>query len=488
MDTKLVLQNTTKENLILKSDAYKYTHWKLYPEGTKTVYSYLEARGSEYKEMPATIFYGLQIYLKRYFEGIVIEQWMIDEAEQFCNKMFGQNYFNREGWQYIVDAHSGKLPLRIKAVPEGTLVPVHNVLLTIENTDERLPWLTNFFETLLFEASWYGSTVASVSFWIKVLIEKYAQKTGEHVSPFHLHDFGYRGVSSFESAGIGGSAHIINFLGTDTLAGIEFAMKYYGADVCAYSVMASEHSVVEMYTKDHELDAYTRFLEVVPDNAIISSVSDTYDYKKCVEEFYCKSLKNKILSRSGKLVVRPDSGYPPEIAVWTLNILWKYFGGHVTQGQYAGYRVLDPHIGIIYGDGIDYTMIDRILDAITNAGFAVSNIIFGQGGALLQKLNRDTFKMAIKASWGKVGDTQKDVWKETITDVSKASKRGRLRLIHNNSGWATYPETIYDLDTKKEIPQNNDQLIMVFENGVITKEYTFDEVRANAQKSFNEIQ
>lgn len=475
METKLELR-TDKENFILKSDAYKYSHWIIYPEGTQRVYSYLEARGTEYEQMPATIFYGLQIYLKRYFEGVVVEQWMIDEAEKFCDKMFGQKYFNREGWQRIVDVHGGKLPVRIKAVPEGKLVPVHNVLMTIENTDEQIPWLTNFLETLLFEALWYGTTVASMSFWIKCLIDDYAKLTGEKVNPFHLNDFGYRGVSSYESAGIGGSAHIVNFLGTDTFAGIEFAMKYYGADVCAYSVMATEHSVVEMYTKEGELDAYKRFLEVVPDDAIISSVSDTYDFKNCVENFYGKVLKEKILSRKGKFVVRPDSGYPPEIALWTLNSLWNNFGGTINE---KGYKVLNPKIGIIYGDGIEYNMIDKILKTITDAGFAVSNIIFGMGGALLQRLNRDTFKMAIKASWGKVNGVEKDVWKETKTDTSKASKRGRLVL--DNTTWATYSEKVSD----RYNTHNGNALVTVFEDGKIIKEYTFDEVRKNAEESFN---
>lgn len=464
-----------KDNLILKSDAYKYTHWKLYPPGTQRVYSYLEARGTSDVRMPATIFYGLQIYLKEYLQGVVIESWMIDEAEEFCQKMFGQNYFNRKGWERIVNVHGGKLPVTIKAVPEGTLVPVHNVLMTIENTDSQLPWLTNFLETLLFESSWYGTTVASTSFWIKKIIDDYAKKAGERVNPFHLHDFGYRGVSSYQSAGIGGSAHIINFLGTDTLAGIEFAMHYYGADVCGYSVMATEHSVVEMYTKEGEIDAYKNYLDTALDGAIIASVSDTYDFKNCVDNLYGKELKEKILSRNGKFVVRPDSGYPPEISVWTLESLWKNFGGTIND---MGFKVINPKIGVIYGDGIELDMIDKILDAAIKAGFAPSNIVFGMGGALLQKLNRDTFKMAIKASWGVVSGEIRDVWKETVTDTSKASKRGRLILLKTDNTYKTI--RLEDSGWNSQL----DELKVVFENGEIKKEYTFDEVRANAQKSF----
>lgn len=472
MTTKLVLQKDTNgklpENIILASDAYKMFHWGLYPEGTEKVFSYLESRGGKY---PATMFYGLQIYLKKYLEGVVVERWMIDEADEFCKRMFGADYFNREGWQRIVDVHGGKIPIRIRAVPEGTLVSNHNVLVTMENTDERLPWVTNFFETLLFEAEWYGSTVATTSFFIKKTIDEYAKKTGERVGPFHLNDFGFRGVSSKESAGIGGSAHLINFLGTDTLEGIRYAMHYYDADVCGYSVAATEHSVTCMYTKEGELDAYRAFIKRVP-KGILSVVSDSFDYYTVVEEWYGKILKDDILARDGKFVVRPDSGNPPAVAVWTLNSLWKSFGG--TKNE-KGFKVLNPKVGIIYGDGIDYDLIGQILSAVVGAGFAVSNIIFGMGGALLQRLDRDTQKMAFKASWGQVNGVGRDVWKETKTDASKASKRGRIKLIKDNK-----LNTFITVDESDSRPDTT--MVTVFENGKVTKTYTFDEVRKNAEK------
>ena len=392
---------------------------------------------------------------------------MIEEADEFCKKMFGADYFNREGWQRIVDVHGGRIPIRIRAVPEGTVVPNHNVLVTMENTDEQLPWVTNFFETLLFEAEWYGSTVATTSYFIKKLIEEFAVQTGEHVNPFHLNDFGFRGVSSKESAGIGGSAHLVNFMGTDTLEGIRYAMHYYGADVCGYSVAATEHSVTCMYTKEAELEAYRAFIKRVP-KGILSVVSDSYDYYYTVEEWYGKVLKEDILARDGKFVVRPDSGNPPAVAVWTLKSLWKNFGGTVNA---KGFKVLNPKIGVIYGDGIDYKAIGEILAAIVGAGFAVSNIIFGMGGALLQRLDRDTQKMAFKASWGKVDGVGRDVWKETKADPSKASKRGRLALVRTASKsapMATVPESVGGDD---------DLLVTVFENGKIVKEYTFEEIR-----------
>ena len=458
-----------RDNIILASDAYKETHWKLYPQNTETVYSYLESRGGEF---PTTMFYGLQIYLKKYLEGNVLDYEMIEEASRFCQKVFSDNHFNLTGWIDLLNAHGGQLPVRIKAVPEGTLVPTHNVLMTIENTDEHFPWLTNFLETLLFESVWYGTTVATQDYHIKQCIDKYAQMTGERVNPFHLNDFGFRGVSSKESAGIGGSAHLVNFMGTDTLEGIRYAMHYYGADVCGYSVVASEHSVVCMYGKMQEVDAYRRFIQQTP-NGILSSVSDTYDFKYTVHEIYGKQLHDEILNRNGKFVVRPDSGDPSKMALWTLQSLWENFGGTVNE---KGYKVLNPKVGVIYGDGINGDSIDKILMTITNAKFAVSNIIFGEGGAMLQKVDRDTCKFAIKASYGKVGGLPRDIYKETLADPSKASKRGRLKLIQNAG--AKFPVTVGEGENGKDLLQT------VFENGKLINPTTFDEVRARANTYF----
>jgi nicotinamide phosphoribosyltransferase len=455
-------------NPIIATDAYKMTHWTIYPEGTERVYSYLESRGGTF---PSTMFFGLQIYLKKYLEGIVIDRWMIDEAEAFTAKMLGNpNLFNREGWEYILEVHGGKLPVEIRAVPEGTVVGNHNVLFTITNTDTKVPWVTNFLETLLFETLWYGSTVATVSYFIKNIIEKYARITGEHVNPFHLNDFGMRGVSSLESAGIGGAAHLVNFMGTDNLEGIRYAMYYYNTDVCGYSVVASEHSVVTMYGLgvENEIAAYERMIDQNP-TGIVSSVSDTYDFEYCVDHIYGVVLRDKILARDGKWVVRPDSGHPPTMAVWTLRSLWKNFGGTVNE---FGYKVLNPKVGVIYGDGINPDMIDQILSAVVDAGFAVSNIIFGMGGALLQGLNRDTQRMAIKASWGVVNGIERDVQKTTKTDKTKASKKGRLKLVKDatTGGYVTVGEN----DPRK------DELVTVFRDGHVVKEYTFDEIRATA--------
>ena len=452
-------------NFILYSDAYKHSHWRQYPKGTTHIYSYFESRGGKFD---STVFYGLQILLKKYFEGVVIEQWMIEEADEFCKKMFGFDYFNRKGWQRIVDVHGGRLPIRIKAVPEGTAVPLHNVLMSVENTDPEIPFITNFVETALVQV-WYAITVCTNSYNIKKVIGEYAKKAGEQVSPFHLNDFGFRGVSSRESAGIGGSAHLVNFMGTDTLEGIKYAMDYYGADVCGYSVMAAEHSTVTAYTKEGELNAYTSFLENFPDEALLSIVCDSYDTMNAVDNLFGKVLKDKILARKGKLVVRPDSGYPPQISVDVLRSLWNSFGGTVND---QGYKVLDPHVGVIYGDGIDIESIDRILFNVVDLnGFAPSNIVFGCGSALLQQVNRDTQQFAFKCSAAQINGKWVDIWKDPVTDAGKASKRGRQILLKEDAGYRTS-------NNPWESPQ--DVMQVVFENGIIRKEYTFDEVRKNA--------
>lgn len=455
-----------KTNIALLTDAYKQTHWMQYPPGTQYIYSYFESRGGRFD---STVFYGLQILLKKYLEGVVIDEAMVNEADEFCKKVFGQDYFNREGWMHIVKEHGGRLPIKIKAVPEGTVVPNRNVLMTIENTDPKVPFITNFLETLLVQV-WYGSTVATMSREIKRNIQSYASRAGEEVSPFHLNDFGFRGASSVESAGIGGSAHLVNFLGTDNLEGIRYAMRYYNSNVCGFSVMAAEHSTVTSYGKDFEYDAYKNIIKRAPDDATVAVVCDSYDAVKAISELFGRKLKNEILARGGKVVIRPDSGDPVKMSRKALSILWDRFGGIRNS---KGYRILNPKVGVIYGDYIGYDMINDILHAVvTEDMFAPSNIIFGMGGGLLQKVHRDTQSFALKCSAININGTWYDVFKQPATDATKSSKRGRMRLSRTcyNCGFETFP-----LESGTQ-----DELVTVFENGKITKEYTFEEVRTRA--------
>jgi nicotinamide phosphoribosyltransferase len=304
------------DNIILLTDSYKVSHWRQYPPKAEHVYSYFESRGGKWQDI---VFFSLQYYLKRYLAGRVVTQDKIDEAEQIFSAHFGdKTLFNRSAWEYILKEHDGRLPVRIKAVPEGTPVPSFNVLMTVENTDPACYWLTNYLETLLVQV-WYGSTVATQSREIRHLITKYLNRTGtsnlsiddpvDTACAFKLHDFGFRGVSSVESAGIGGAAHLINFKGTDTLAGLLFAQKYYNEPMAGFSIPAAEHSTITSWGQEHEVDALRNMLSQFP-NGTVAVVSDSFNIFEACSDLWGGQLRDEVLMRNGTLVIRPDSGDP----------------------------------------------------------------------------------------------------------------------------------------------------------------------------------
>jgi nicotinamide phosphoribosyltransferase len=263
---------------------------------------------------------------------------------------------------------------------------------------------------------------------------------------------------------------LVNFLGTDTLAGIQYAMNYYDSGVCGYSVLAAEHSTVTIYGKENEAEAYRTFLALNPDG-VVAIVSDSYDLYNAVKNIYGKQLKEQILARSGKLVIRPDSGYPPEVCTKTLELLWDAFGGTTNS---RGYRVLNPKVGVIYGDGINREMIGEILKAVTEAGFSTENVVFGMGGALLQQVNRDTCNFAFKCSAGRGDGDWFDVYKDPVTDTGKRSKRGRLDLLRKDDSFVAVREG-------EKLNGYEPQLVTVFENGELVREWNFDQIRARQQ-------
>lgn len=460
-----------KKNIVTNTDSYKFSHYNMYPKGTEVVYSYFESRsGAKFNK---TLFFGLQYYLKEYLEGVVVTKEKIDFAERIALAHFGtlNGTFNREMWDYIVEKHGGKLPIRIKAVPEGTLVDVSNVLLTVENTDPICFQLTNHIETLLSKL-WYPCTVATLSYELKKLIKFYADETSSNdgLVPFSVHDFGYRGTSSEESAGIGDAGHLVLFLGTDTVKGMEVAMEYYKAslDGLAYSVPASEHSIMTSLGREGEEKLLGDLFAAYPEG-ILSLVIDSYDYRNFVEVCGTK-FKDTIVNRKGKTVFRPDSGDPVAVSLEVIEGLAKNFGYTVNA---KGYKELPPYIGMLWGDGIGYEGIRNILFAFKNNGWASSNIIFGMGGGLLQKMDRDTQRFAFKSSAQKRNGEWFDIFKQPL-DSSKASKRGKLKLSKTFEGKF--------FTVKDDSEDYTDCLETVFENGVILKEYSFDEIRNNASK------
>jgi len=467
------------QNLILLADAYKYSHHKLYLPKTTKVYSYLESRGGQFTE---TVFYGLQYFMKQYLEGPVISKDSIDTAEEVLRGVFGrEDVFDRSKFDYIVDKHGGRLPVRIKAVPEGTAVPTSNVLMTIENTDPACYWLTNFLETLRVQV-WYPTTVATISREVKKVVQAAYEQTASPASfqgmDFVLNDFGFRGVSSVESAGLGGSAHLVNFSGSDTIAGSVLARDYYNTEqVYGISIPATEHSIVTLLGEEGEVDIFRHVLSQFP-TGIIACVSDSYNIFRAVEQYWGTELKQQIMERDGTLVIRPDSGDPEKTLLRLFDILFDKFGFTTNE---KGYRVLPPQVRVIQGDGVNYEEIKELYSSLANAGVSAENLVFGMGGALLQKLDRDTQKFAMKCSYAEVDGQGVIVQKRPLEldadgrlhESFKRSKGGLLKLIKKDGKFQTVQQ--------HEEPELPDEMQVVFENGMLQRELTFEEVRANAQ-------
>ena len=476
-ESKMNTWNNFGVGLPLASDSYKANHWNQYPEGTQYISSYLEARGSKLADF--TIFFGLQYYLKQYLSGSIITKELVDQAEVFWNEHLGPGAFSKEKWMHIVDNHQGKLPIRIKAVKEGTKVGLHNVLMVIENTDPECFWLTNFIETLLMKV-WYPTTIATHSYICKQKIMEYLEKTGTPESiDFRLHDFSYRSCTAEEQAAIGSASHLIHFKGTDTVAGIWFARKIYNTnDMIAFSVPASEHGIVLSFGgEEHEIE-YFRNMLLKYSTGIVSIVSDTYHILNAIDKF--GELKDIIMNREGTLVVRPDSGDPAMTDLMVIEKLGTIFGFEVNE---EGYKVLDSHVRIIQGDGVNLESIEHILKLLESKGWSADNITFGCGTKLMQEFSRDTFNFAIKASKVIVNGETRNVEKHpteidefgNLHQSFKKSKKGDLKLVKIVDGY----KTLTSLD--EGFAEAEDSLVTVFENGEVLKEYSFEEVRENAK-------
>jgi nicotinamide phosphoribosyltransferase len=451
------------------TDSYKVTHWPQYPPNTEYIYSYFESRGGEFDQ---TVFFGLQYFLNQLVD---INKWLrhetwreqLDEAKGFYSNHFGADYFNYQGWQEI--GQLGYLPVSIRAVPEGWVVPTKNVLFTIQNTDPRFYWLPNWLETFLSQM-WYPITVATNSFYMKKVLKYYLEETGDPLSiDYKLHDFGFRGVSSLETAAIGGAAHLVNFKGTDTIPALQLLRSFYDAPMAGNSIPASEHSTITSWGRNKERQAFRNMLDKYP-SGTFACVSDSYNIFDACRLWASDSLKTKIEDREGVLVIRPDSGDPVKVILECLKILAHEFGSEKNK---KGYVELNPKVRLIQGDGIDLKSMDKILAAMQLNGWSANNIAFGSGGALLQKFNRDTCKFAFKCSAIKVaGEARwRNVFKKPITDPGKESKLGKLSLIRHSGKFQTVKKEFLNDDDKTDL------MVEVFRDGVIKKTYTLDEIR-----------
>lgn len=479
-------------NPILTTDSYKLGHPGDYPNLTEFVQSNLTARGSRNPDIKGTVFIGGQPWYSDFlidkFSKHFFELKKEDVLEEYERRLFNLLGPNTIGTDHIAALHDlGYLPVKIKAVPEGTIVPLRVPMLIIENTLPEFYWVTNFLETALSNAMWMPITSATNAHYFYQMLMKFANETGDpEFVKFQGHDFSMRGMSSIEAAAMSGVGHLASFVGSDTLVATEVLEQYYGAKdyegMVAVSVAATEHSVMCAggNLEGQELATY-RYL-LMKHAGILSVVSDTWDYWHVLTVILVE-LKELILSRTeGKLVIRPDSGNPIDIICGdpnapegspahrgTLNILWDIFGGTVNE---KGYKVLNDRIGIIYGDGINYEVALAILTRMKEMGFATTNIVLGMGSFWYQYVTRDTFMMAVKATWCQINGEPHDIFKDPITDNGvKKSAIGRLAVLRDEKG------ELYVVN--QATPEQEAQCIMetVFLDGQLHNQTTLTQIR-----------
>lgn len=455
-------------NRIIDTDSYKSSHWLQYPPKTELVHSYLESRGSE-RDWEHTVFFGLQYVLKRYF----LEKFTQEMVEQAREVITAHGLpFNYQGWSSLIKKHGGKMPLRVRAVPEGSVVPLRNVMLTVENTDAEFYWLTSWFETQLMRI-WYPCTVATQSWHIKRDVYKFLQETADDADAeiaFKVHDFGSRGVSSQETAAIGGAAHLVNFMGTDTMSALLIHREFYNSQMAGFSIPAAEHSTITSWGRENEVEAYRNMLkQFAKPNSLVAVVSDSWNIYEAVEKIWGEQLKQEVIDSGATVVIRPDSGEPIEVVSRVAHILGEKFG---TTTNSKGFKVL-KNVRIIQGDGVNEQSIHAILERLKSEGFSASNIAFGIGGALLQKIDRDTLKFAYKCSAIVADRKLIEVYKQPITDSGKNSKKGRLDLIKNENG----EYKTVKLDSADQRKAENSQMRTIFENGEMLVDDNLDDIR-----------
>lgn len=464
------------------TDNYKDPHADMMPEGLTDSGLYYEARGGAY---PYSCLFGLQGNILSHIAGEFVTQSMLDEqVEEVLPAQYGpaatksgmiERY--RQRWQYIINVHGGRLPLKVRAVPEGLPIPVSNVMFTIKPTDPKCAWLPGWTEGL-WQHAWYGSGVFTRSRSVQETQMEFLLVTADPLPDgtyplliFSLHDFAFRGVSSVETAAIGAAAHLCNFVGTDTKIGNQYLYQYYGAPrAVGRTVIATEHSIMTMRGRAGEVEAVRQTLAMFP-GMICSIVGDSYDIYHFTSEIIGGTFRDEIKKRGaeGKVVVRPDSGDPTVVVPKLLEILGDKFGYTVNS---KGYKVLAPCVGIIWGDGIDEFGIRRLYQCLKDNGWSAENLVVGMGGGLLQKINRDTQKVAIKMCYSVINGTLIEVYKDPITDIGKRSKRGDITLVRIGGNYQTVQDN-YRNGVAFDVLED------VFENGDLTRFMTYEQVCAN---------
>lgn len=490
-------QGRLRFNLILATDAYKFSHPFAYAKYITGMYAYQEART---KGRDIMVPVGMQMLLYKTLANPITRE-DIEEAAEFCAA--NGTLFYREGWERILSEHKGFIPVRIRTVPEGTPVPSGNVILTVESTDWQCAWVVSYIETFLLRGIWYPTTIATNDRSLKIELKKLFEQSGANMDMliWMMNDFGARGVSAAEVAEIGGMAHLVSFWGSDTIEGIRAANLYYRCAMASYGVPATEHSIECSFGLDEEGEVeylLHAIKNLAKPGGIVSIVIDGKDMYRATRRL-CQPDFVKVIRECGaKVVLRPDSGDMMVTVPWILEELAKAFG---TKTNSKGFRYFDGPVGVIQGDGIDPQTARMLISKIVVIGnWQADVIVLGSGGGLLQKVNRDTYKFAQKSSAIRVDETieggkeriaralpnevvrAKDgVWlaiaKDPVTDQGKVSKSGRVSLAKNT---VTGEFRSYDLDRDTLGVDEVDALVLVYENGVLYNEITLDEMRANA--------
>ena len=484
---------------ILLKDGYKVGHKFQYPEGTTLVYSNLTPRKSRNDGTNEVLFFGLQYFIKEYLVR-QFDEYFFKQPKEAVLKTYARridNYLGKDSiaYSHIAALHDlGYLPLEIKAVPEGCLVPMRVPVFTIKNTVPEFFWLTNMLETVLSAILWKPCTSATTAFLYLKTFTQYAKETvGEDTGfiPWQGHDFSFRGMSGIEDAVMSGAGHLLSFAGTDTIPAIDFLEDFYEADcekeLIGGSVPATEHSVMCMGTQDNEIKTFERLISEVYPSGIVSIVSDTWDFWQVITEFL-PQLKPQILARNGKVVIRPDSGDPVKIIIGdedavpgspaykgAIECMWETFGGSITE---KGFKLLDSHIGLIYGDSITTERQQAILEGLKRKGFASYNVVLGIGSYTYEYVTRDTFGFAMKATYGEVNGSGRDIFKDPKTDDgTKKSAKGLMQVYRDAK---TGKLALKDQCTWQEEAQG--ELKTVFKDGKLVKSWTLEEIRQRVKE------
>jgi nicotinamide phosphoribosyltransferase len=487
-----------KTNPLMLIDFYKADHRRQYPEGTELVYSNFTPRKSRQEGNDKLVFFGLQYLVKEY----LVKQWnegffnvpkekVIADYKRRMDNALGKDSIPIG---HIAELHDlGYLPLIVKGLPEGTIVSSKIPVVTVYNTVPTFFWLTNYLESLMSAILWKPCTSATTAFQYRKVFNEFAKSTVSDTNIDFVywqgHDFSFRGMSGIEDACMSAAGHLLSFYGTDTVPAIDFHEAYYNAnsdtELVGGSVPATEHSVMCMGTKDDEIATFERLIEEIYPAGIVSIVSDTWDFWKVITEFL-PQLKTKILARNGKVVIRPDSGDPVKIIVGdkdaavgspeykgAIECMWETFGGTTTD---KGFKLLDSHIGLIYGDSITLKRQQDILNGLKEKGFCSFNVVLGIGSYTYEYVTRDIYGFAMKATYGEVNGEARNIFKDPKTDDgTKKSAKGLMQVTEANG-------TIVMKDQCTWEEEKQGLLQTVFENGKIVNEQSLSEIRSRINK------